>query len=530
MISVNMLLVSLENHIIRTNFRNDRLFRTLSVLLMTSEETEIDNDCIYIADADTANEVLSGTRDVKNLILFVAGDLPDIDSLCENTGANVCTTDLSYVQLHNKLCRTIEIYRCRQRKLDKDVNADNAFTILYNASNLAESSNFFLSSNHQIIASSSRTEHIALLQGIIDYNNSSIEQKILPIFGELDNCNGCACIGLENKLNLCAAIVGENSRIHGYLLAASNEETEILRQITLQTAATLAHNLAKGGAFDKKRLSFQTLAEKLLLPQKPPANLDELQIQLQRLPIIPKKYMRGIIIRPSTEFSSKLEKIAERAAQVFQKSNVAILNDELYVLISSNYSTCPMNIDNDELNSFLENYKAYAIIGNPSKTTKTLRTMYLQCKAVFDVTLRVRYQLNGRWFYFERFSQYYIIDVCARYLQEELGTEDIIYLCNPGVLAITRYDRTNQSDLRDVLFNYLMNRCSISKTAEKMFMHRNTVIYKINKIEEILGQSMDDPYLRHSLIFSCMLIRYRENYQEKRISLDVFERTTPEEK
>lgn len=43
---------------------------------------------------------------------------------------------------------------------------------------------------------------------------------------------------------------------------------------------------------------------------------------------------------------------------------------------------------------------------------------------------------------------------------------------------------------------YLENERSVSKTADALFTHRNTVIYRLKKIEEALGQSLDDPKIR----------------------------------
>ena len=105
-----------------------------------------------------------------------------------------------------------------------------------------------------------------------------------------------------------------------------------------------------------------------------------------------------------------------------------------------------------------------------------------------------------------------------------MDTDDVVFLCHNGVLTLTRYDRAYQNNLRDVLFYYLMNDRSISRTSSQMYMHRNTLIYKVKQIEELLGESLDDPYTRHSLIFSCLLLRYRELYQKEGVILSPMER------
>ncbi|WP_026695749.1 PucR family transcriptional regulator [Peribacillus kribbensis] len=50
-----------------------------------------------------------------------------------------------------------------------------------------------------------------------------------------------------------------------------------------------------------------------------------------------------------------------------------------------------------------------------------------------------------------------------------------------------------EQSLLETLFVYVETHCQISETAKKLFVHRNTVVYRIEKCEEILGRSLRDP-------------------------------------
>ncbi|TYR81665.1 PucR family transcriptional regulator [Priestia megaterium] len=52
------------------------------------------------------------------------------------------------------------------------------------------------------------------------------------------------------------------------------------------------------------------------------------------------------------------------------------------------------------------------------------------------------------------------------------------------------YDKKDQAILLDTLSTYLNLNCQISETAKQLFVHRNTVIYRIEKCEELLGRSI----------------------------------------
>ena len=50
------------------------------------------------------------------------------------------------------------------------------------------------------------------------------------------------------------------------------------------------------------------------------------------------------------------------------------------------------------------------------------------------------------------------------------------------------------------------------EAAKALFIHRNTMLNKIHKIEEIIDSSLDDPKLRERLLFSCRVIEYMSRY------------------
>ena len=52
---------------------------------------------------------------------------------------------------------------------------------------------------------------------------------------------------------------------------------------------------------------------------------------------------------------------------------------------------------------------------------------------------------------------------------------------------------------------YLNSNCSINDTADKLFIHRNTVVYKIKKINELLDCDLSELEVRVKLFLAIML-------------------------
>ncbi len=58
--------------------------------------------------------------------------------------------------------------------------------------------------------------------------------------------------------------------------------------------------------------------------------------------------------------------------------------------------------------------------------------------------------------------------------------------------SLINYDKQNNTDLLHTLEVYLACNQNISKTVETMYVHRNTIKYRISRIEEILGVDLND--------------------------------------
>lgn len=52
------------------------------------------------------------------------------------------------------------------------------------------------------------------------------------------------------------------------------------------------------------------------------------------------------------------------------------------------------------------------------------------------------------------------------------------------------YDRTNNCQLSETLAVYLENNCSLSQTAQTLAVHRNTLKYRLSRIEQISGKNL----------------------------------------
>lgn len=273
--------------------------------------------------------------------------------------------------------------------------------------------------------------------------------------------------------------------------------------------------------------SFQELAVRFL--GEHPGSLEKLEQKLDKLPNKPKRFKRGIIIRPVSEegqplpvTARDLSRLYEAMRNLFPLDHTALLDSCVYVMTSDARPDSPITVtEHAAFSALLKKHQAYAIVSNPSQRLHGVRVLFRQCFRILPsaVALGLEENPDQRCLRFDRYSPYYIIQLCEQAAVHEMGDNDILYLCHPAVLTLTRYDRAYNNNLRDTLFTYLMHDRSISETSRKLFQHRNTTIYKINQIQEMVNDDLENPYTRHQLILSCMIIRYLERCQHVSIDL-----------
>ena len=80
-------------------------------------------------------------------------------------------------------------------------------------------------------------------------------------------------------------------------------------------------------------------------------------------------------------------------------------------------------------------------------------------------------------------------------------------LCHREAVRIFEYDQQNGTELLLTLEAYLMHYKSLKAAAESLYIHRNTMTYRLGYIEKIAKPAMDNPQERLHLLLSCIILR-----------------------
>lgn len=201
--------------------------------------------------------------------------------------------------------------------------------------------------------------------------------------------------------------------------------------------------------------------------------------------------------------------ILKQLLSVIPNSCGTVYGQELIILQTYEERKYDVDFDTEAVTDILEKYKGFMMVGNGTRDLSSLRFLYGLLTRTLEIT-RLLNVVPSRLFHFERFAMYLVIDYCNRNMEGDNGINYILCLAHPGVVVLTRHDKENNDNLRDVLYFYLMNGRSVSATAEKLYLHRNTIMNKIKRIQKMLNVDLEDRHVRQRLIFSCQVLRYFE--------------------
>ncbi|MCO7175030.1 PucR family transcriptional regulator [Sporolactobacillus kofuensis] len=83
--------------------------------------------------------------------------------------------------------------------------------------------------------------------------------------------------------------------------------------------------------------------------------------------------------------------------------------------------------------------------------------------------------------------------------------EDLYKLYRETFQGLAFSEKEEDKELFRTLIVYFESNCQISETAKKLYIHRNTVIYRIEKCEQLLGKNLKDPETGFMIRFAFRL-------------------------
>lgn len=166
-----------------------------------------------------------------------------------------------------------------------------------------------------------------------------------------------------------------------------------------------------------------------------------------------------------------------------------------YVLLINN------SIDgqtNDKINDFLFKMRFYMIKSNRIVDLFSLSNIFNEVYKLFQLL--------------EKTIEEYILFDVENYLSFlpliNYRNEELINFINPDIYQIFLYDQANKTEFIDTIYVYLLTNKSLNESAKKLYVHKNTITYRLDKIYELFKVEFSNYNRNMNYIFSINIIYY----------------------
>lgn len=172
--------------------------------------------------------------------------------------------------------------------------------------------------------------------------------------------------------------------------------------------------------------------------------------------------------------------VTQKAAQCI------VLKKAPCILMLANYDIHANGPAMGFLQDLMRNNPVTVGLSLPCKGLKQANRLYKQAKSAI---------FYGSLFRPEE-KLYHFFDYAFDFIVDSPSLSDCVCACMPGIVELWDMQQSSGDELLSTLRCFLDQERSASRTAAKLFTHRNTILYRIQKIQDILKCSLEEVYVR----------------------------------
>ncbi|WP_454861891.1 PucR family transcriptional regulator [Peribacillus frigoritolerans] len=314
-------------------------------------------------------------------------------------------------------------------------------------------------------------------------------------------------IGLNQRVVVSAVHKGQ---VFGFIWV---QETEMMTDSDLEFLHEVSHHIGKL-LYQKKQINMKKDEEKNEFYQKVIDEVYQTENQIKweaanMSLLIPETFLINVftIAQSDAEHFDELADTVSLFANALNHFTHVFTNQlKIIVLIGSNGKGKDLLTDsaNDLTNTVLSQFtdkKVFPGIGNEYSSILQLRKSYIEALEVINAAkfigepeqLPFQYSKLGIFRYLEMISNHH---TKTNYINTDLE-------------ILQKKDLESQTKLLQTLEIYLLNNCRIKPTSEQLYIHTNTLKYRLNQITDLTSIDFDDFHSRMQLYIDLQLIKQR---------------------
>ncbi|WP_232223885.1 PucR family transcriptional regulator [Anoxybacteroides tepidamans] len=315
-------------------------------------------------------------------------------------------------------------------------------------------------------------------------------------------------IGLGPRTVAC---IKSGKRIYGYLWVqeTNNEFDEKHEQFLLLAAKKAAELLDKQLKGSYKRQEEMNQIIMSLIQQDDQNERDiKMEVELRGMKL-PSSFAIAVFRILRADKKEMIRHYITFAAKSLSESVFFIESNDPWIVVIGNSSSVQRTATEQAkmLLSRLEHdfrcdlqHDVMVGIGNEYRSLLKIRQSYVEAVEVVNIKKQIPERIGH--FYKDLGIYRLLPSIHEQYKRQRYKNEQL--------LKLAKYDEENQTQLLETLKQYIKNDCKIKETAECLYVHPNTLHYRIKRIQSITDIDFDNFEQRMMLYIDLLLFQYKD--------------------
>lgn len=310
----------------------------------------------------------------------------------------------------------------------------------------------------------------------------------------------------DNNINIsrvwCRIGYGDKVLGHLVVLDAQKEFSDIDILLIKKLADTIALELQKNEPIKNTIIQQDSLILELLLDKLKDQDILEEKLKIFNLKF--KKYMRVIALSTNNYGDSGIpvNYIKGFFTHVFGNISGVFHNGNYIAIYNSDTSSSISDSKLDLLYNFAKDTGTHCGISRPFTNLLNLNKYYRQCLEAIKSGRRID---ERKFLYsYEDYVLQDIFSICS-------AQDSLMNFFHPALTELINYDTENKTDYANTLHAYIMKFKNPSDLAIELNIHRNTLYYRLTKIEEIMNVKLDNMDTLYGIYMSFKILEFIGN-------------------
>jgi PucR family transcriptional regulator, proline-responsive transcriptional activator len=196
----------------------------------------------------------------------------------------------------------------------------------------------------------------------------------------------------------------------------------------------------------------------------------------------------------------KSETLHDQLSKLYPEGLQVIYKDSLLLLLKQKEWSNNSKFKKESVAEILAKKNLRAIYSDPITDLLQLSSHYIHLANGFELAANLGKQEVLLPYNDLKFSQL---------LHDNIVHKDkLLQYCHPATLELLKYDKENNTSYYETLLAFLHNGQNTNETANELFIHRNTIKYRMKKINELIEIDLTKGETVFQLAYSLKILNY----------------------